>query len=100
MDFEWLKTGIPALFIIISIGIVLGRIKISDISLDLSGVLFVGLILGHFGFELPHELMSLGLVLFVFSIGMQAGPGFFDAFIDYSNSNCGNSIDFQRLITF
>ncbi len=77
---QWLISGIPAMFIIISLGIAIGRIKIAGISLDLSGVLFAGLILGHFGFSLDHEFLVFGLVLFVFSIGMQAGPGFFDAF--------------------
>lgn len=80
MNFEWIQSDITALFIIVSSGIILGRIKISGISLDLSGVLFSSLILGHFGFHLPKEFLNFGLVLFVFTVGMQAGPGFFDAF--------------------
>ncbi|MBN2891469.1 MAG: transporter [Bacteroidales bacterium] len=80
MQFDWLTSGIPALFIILTTGILLGRIKVSNISLDLSGVLFSALILGHFGFHLPSEFLNFGLVIFVFTVGMQAGPGFFDSF--------------------
>jgi putative transport protein len=80
MATEWFMTGIPALFIIITLGILLGKIKIAGISLDLSGVLFVALILGNFGFKLPHEFLTFGLVLFVFTVGLQSGPGFFEAF--------------------
>lgn len=80
MEFEWIKSGLPALLIIITFGIILGKIKIAGLSLDISGVLFISLILGHFGFRLPKEFLSFGLVLFVFTVGMQSGPGFFDSF--------------------
>ncbi len=80
MNFEWIYTDLPALLIIISAGILIGKIKIKGISLDLSGVLLSALILGHFGFELSKEFLNLGLLLFVFTVGMQAGPGFFDSF--------------------
>jgi len=80
MDLEWIKTGIPALFIVVTLGLLLGKIKIGGISLDISGILFVSLIMGHFGFRLTQEFLSFGLVLFVFTVGMQSGPGFFDSF--------------------
>ncbi len=72
--------GYFALFLIISIGIVLGSVKIKGLSLDLSAVIFVALFLGHHGFIVPVEFQTIGLVFFIFTIGIQAGPGFFDAF--------------------
>ncbi len=80
MFLDWLKSDFVSLILIITFGLIIGKIKIKGISLELSGVLFSGLIFGHLGFAVPDTFLSLGLVLFVFSIGMQAGPGFFDAF--------------------
>ncbi len=77
---EWLNEGYIALFLIITLGIILGRIKIFGFSLDISGVLFVSLILGHFGLKIPPDFLQVGVLLFVFTIGMQAGSGFFEAF--------------------
>lgn len=68
------------LFLIISIGLVIGRLKIKGFSLDMSAVIFVALLFGHFGFSLPQEFQHIGLVFFIFTIGIQAGPGFFAAF--------------------
>ncbi len=68
-----------ALFLIIACGYILGRIKIKGISLDVSAVIFVALIFGHFNVSLPKTIQDIGLVLFIFTIGIQAGPGFFDA---------------------
>ncbi len=72
--------GYFALFLIISIGIVLGNLKIKGLSLDLSAVIFVALFLGHHGYMVPIEFQTIGLVFFIFTIGIQAGPGFFDSF--------------------
>ncbi|MFB6319243.1 aspartate:alanine exchanger family transporter [Saccharicrinis sp. FJH54] len=72
-----------ALFLIIALGYLLGRIKIAGISLDVSAVLFVAIIFGHFQIINPAELkviQRIGLVLFIYSIGLQAGPGFFSTF--------------------
>ena len=77
---EFLKEGYIALFLIITLGIILGKVKIFGFSLDISGVLFVSLILGHFGFDIPKDFLQVGVLLFVFTIGMQAGSGFFEAF--------------------
>ncbi|MBN2662263.1 MAG: transporter [Bacteroidales bacterium] len=77
---EYLKTGIGALFLVVSLGLIIGKIKIKGISLELSGILFAGLILGHFQFEIPKIFLNFGLVIFVFTVGMQTGPSFFDAF--------------------
>ncbi len=68
------------LFIIIAIGFLIGRITIKGISLDISAVIFVALLFGHFGVVIPAEFQEVGLVLFVFTVGIQAGPGFFQSF--------------------
>lgn len=68
------------LFFIIAIGMILGHIKINGISLDISAVIFVALILGYFGVVIPVGFRKVGLLLFIFTIGIQAGPGFFDSF--------------------
>lgn len=56
------------------------KIKIKGLSLDVSAVIFIALLFGHFGVVIPKELGNFGLVLFIFTIGIQAGPGFFDSF--------------------
>lgn len=53
-----------------------GKITIKDFSLDSSAIIFVALIFGHFGYTLPTTFQTLGLVLFIYSIALQAGPGF------------------------
>ncbi len=71
---------------VIFAGIYLGKIKIFGISLGVTFVLFVGIIMGHFGYQADnnvlHFLREFGLILFIFSIGMQVGPGFFSSFKD------------------
>ena len=61
-----------------------GKIKVFGISLGITLVLFVGIILGHFGFTVNHNVIhffkEFGLILFVYSVGMQVGPGFFSSF--------------------
>jgi putative transport protein len=69
-----------AFFLIVALGFMLGRIKIKGISLDVSAVIFIALLFGHFGVVIPKEFQQIGLVLFIFTIGIQAGPGFFSAF--------------------
>lgn len=65
------------LMIILFLGSWLGKIEIHGISLGVSGVLFIGMIFGHFGYEIPPTVQNLGLSLFIVSIGLQAGPRFF-----------------------
>ena len=69
---------------VIFAGIYLGKIKIFGVSLGVTFVLFVGLLMGHFGYTVQtdtlHFLREFGLILFIFSIGMQVGPGFFSSF--------------------
>jgi len=69
-----------ALILIIALGIILGNFHLKGISLGNSGVLFIALILGHFGIIIPEVFQKIGLVLFIFTIGIQSGPGFFEAF--------------------
>lgn len=77
---ELLSNSYFALFLIVAIGFVLGRIKIFGLSLDVSAVIFVALVFGHYGVVIPMDFQYLGLVLFIFTIGIQAGPGFFESF--------------------
>lgn len=72
------------LALVISFGLILGKIKIRNVSLDLTWVLIIGIIFGYFNLNLDenllHFLREFGLVLFVYSIGLQVGPGFFSSF--------------------
>ena len=66
--------------LVIAFGIWMGRIKIAGISLGITWVLFAGLIFSYFGVEIDsgteHFMKEFGLILFVYSIGLQVGPGF------------------------
>lgn len=70
--------------IVIAVGVLLGKIKIGGISLGVTFVLFAGILAGHIEFTAPTNVLTFiqdfGLVLFVFMIGMQVGPGFFESF--------------------
>lgn len=69
---------------VIAVGVYLGKIKIGGISLGVTFVLFAGIVAGHLGFTAPTPILTFvqdfGLILFVFMIGMQVGPGFFESF--------------------
>ena len=70
--------------IVIAIGVYPGKLKIGGISLGVTFVLFAGILAGHVGFTGPKEILTFvqdfGLILFVFMIGLQVGPGFFESF--------------------
>ncbi|MCX6320314.1 MAG: transporter, partial [Bacteroidia bacterium] len=70
--------------VVIALGVFLGKLKILGVSLGITFVLFAGIVLGHFGFSANHQVIEFvkdfGLILFVFSIGLQVGPGFFSSF--------------------
>lgn len=72
------------LSLVITVGIMLSKVKICGISLGVTWILFVGIAAGHFGMTIDHNTLhfikEFGLVLFVFSIGLQVGPGFFSSF--------------------
>jgi putative transport protein len=69
---------------VIALGIAIGHIRFFGISLGIAGVLFSGLLFGHFGLNIDHEILEFcrefGLILFVFTIGMHVGPSFFASF--------------------
>ncbi|MFQ3577748.1 MAG: putative transporter [Verrucomicrobiia bacterium] len=90
MSAHWLRdllfgTSIAQAILLISLvallGLTLGSIRIRGVGLGIAGVLFAGLAFAHFGFQLDPEVLhftqELGLILFVYTIGMQVGPGFF-----------------------
>ena len=70
--------------IVISVGVLLGKVKVGGISLGVTFVLFAGIVAGHVGFTAPKTILTFvqdfGLILFVFCIGLQVGPGFFESF--------------------
>lgn len=76
--------AIMVLALVISMGLLLGKIKIFGISLGTTWILFFGIFLGHLGLAIDpnvlHFLKEFGLILFIFSIGMQVGPSFFSSF--------------------
>jgi len=76
--------SILVLALVISVGLLLGKIKILGISLGTTWILFFGIFLGHIGLEIDentlHFLKEFGLILFIYSIGMQVGPSFFSSF--------------------
>lgn len=92
---EWVKelfwpgqTSIAATLVlysfVIAAGIYLGKIKFFGVSLGVTFVLFVGIVMGHFGYVVDENTLKFvrefGLILFIFSIGLQVGPGFFSSF--------------------
>lgn len=69
---------------VIAVGVYLGKIKFGGVALGATFVLFAGIVAGHFGFKGPLPVLNFiqdfGLILFVFCIGLQVGPGFFESF--------------------
>ena len=68
------------IFMILSMGYLLGRISVRGISLGTSGVLLVALVMGHYNFAVPGVVRNMGLVCFVTAVGVIAGPVFFENF--------------------
>lgn len=90
---EWLNSlffgtsvahSVFTLALVITFGILLGKIKVKGVSLGITWILFVGIGVSHFGMvvngEVLHFVREFGLILFVFSIGLQVGPSFFSSF--------------------
>lgn len=95
MDFSWLinlvgpgneslASTLVLYSFVIAAGVYLGKIKVAGVSLGVTFVLFVGILMGHFGYIVNAEVLKFvrefGLILFIFSIGLQVGPGFFSSF--------------------
>lgn len=76
--------SVMILSLVISLGLLLGKIRVANISLGLAWVLFIGIVFGHFAFNLDehllHFLKEFGLILFVYSIGLQVGPSIISSF--------------------
>jgi putative transport protein len=68
------------LFLILAGGSWLGKLSVKGISLGTVGILFVALFFGHHGLRVPKEIMELGLLLFVYAVGLSAAPRFFRTF--------------------
>ena len=71
--------------LVIALGVLLGKVKFFGVSLGVTFVLFVGILMGHLGFDIGNQTLlkfikEFGLILFVFSIGIQVGPSFFSSF--------------------
>ncbi|WP_147677147.1 aspartate:alanine exchanger family transporter [Algibacter pacificus] len=83
---ELLTKDYFVLFLVIGLGIALGNVQIKGISFDTSAVIFVAIFFGYLynlygvNFSIPSIIQSVGLVLFIYTIGMQAGPSFFSSF--------------------
>ena len=77
-------TAIFTLSLVISVGLGLSKIKVKGVSLGTTWILFAGILLGHLGFTVNPVMLTFvkdfGLILFVFAIGLQVGPGFFQSF--------------------
>ncbi|MFP5258748.1 MAG: putative transporter [Acidobacteriota bacterium] len=77
------QTAVVILGLVAATGLALGRIPVAGVRLGVGGVLFSGLAAGHFGLTLDHHVLEFvrefGLILFVYAIGMQVGPGFVDS---------------------
>ena len=81
---ESLASTIVLYSFVIALGVYLGKLKFFGISLGVTFVLFVGILMGHLGYIVNHDVLhfirEFGLILFIFSIGLQVGPGFFSSF--------------------
>lgn len=89
--------SVMILALVITLGLCLGKFKVKGVSLGLAWILFIGLIFGHFSLNLDehllHFLKEFGLILFVYSIGLEVGPSFFSSF-----KNGGKSLNLLSII--
>ena len=89
--------SVMILALVITLGLCLGKLRVKGVSLGLAWILFIGLIFGHFSLNLDehllHFLKEFGLILFVYSIGLEVGPGFFSSF-----KNGGKSLNLLSII--
>ena len=89
--------SVMILALVITLGLCLGKIRVKGVSLGLAWILFIGLIFGHFSLNLDehllHFLKEFGLILFVYSIGLEVGPSFFSSF-----KNGGKSLNMLSII--
>ncbi len=74
------KQPYVSLFVIIVCGILLSKIKFKGIGLGSSGIVIMAILLGNYGLNVPASIEKIGLIMFIFAVGIQAGPGFFESF--------------------
>lgn len=81
---EGVAQSVIILALVIAIGLLLSKIKIANVSFGITWILFAGIAFGHYGLninsDILHFVKEFGLILFVYSIGLQVGPGFFSSF--------------------
>lgn len=81
---EGVAQSVVVLAAVISVGLILSKIKIANISFGITWILFAGIAFSHYGLginsQMLHFVKEFGLILFVYSIGLQVGPGFFSSF--------------------
>ncbi|WP_432821321.1 aspartate:alanine exchanger family transporter [Trichloromonas sp.] len=75
-----LHNQIFILLLIIVLGELLGKVRLWNLSLGPSAIIFVALAFGHVGLTLPEGVQTIGLAMFIYAIGLQAGPGFASSF--------------------
>lgn len=85
IDIIGLIRDVPELlfFLVLGFGYLIGNITFKGFELgSTTGVLLAGLFFGHFGFKIPANTMEIGFILFIYSVGLQAGPRFFSVFLE------------------
>ncbi len=75
-----LHNSIFLLLLIVVIGELLGMVRVKGLALGPSAIIFVALAFGHFGVTLPEGVQTIGLAMFIYAVGLQAGPGFVSSF--------------------
>lgn len=77
------EQSVAVIAVIVSLGLALAKVRVFGISLGVAFVFFIGILAGHLGFSLNHDVLlyveTFGLVLFVYALGLQVGPGFFNS---------------------
>ncbi len=81
---EGIAHSVLVIALVVAVGVALGKVKIAGVSLGVTWVLFAGIVASHFGMtvsgEVQHFVKEFGLILFIFALGLQVGPGFFSSF--------------------
>ena len=92
--------AVVVMALIIFTGLALGRIRVAGISLGVTFVFFMGIFAGYLGFTIDDQMLnyaeSFGLVLFVYALGLQVGPGFFSSFSQRRNPHEWREFDIDR----
>lgn len=76
--------AVVVIFMVVAAGLLAGRVKVAGISLGVTFVFFCGILAGHLGLSVDPDMLAFaqdfGLIIFVYALGLQVGPGFFNAF--------------------